>query len=107
MGCDEGETQFWEDLEEDLGEIPRKENTIRIYEVGASNMADHLVDFAMSQSLVIVNNFLKKAERYRITYKSGDVESQIDYILCRILGESITSQHRPYKYTVQKYNTKE
>ncbi|XP_069971543.1 craniofacial development protein 2-like [Penaeus vannamei] len=91
--CDEEKTQFWEDLEEDLREIPEserlwiggdfnghcgsnnrgKEDAIRIYGVGASNVAgDQLVDFTMSHSLRIVNTFFKKAERHRITYKSRD-----------------------------------
>ncbi|XP_069970999.1 uncharacterized protein PF3D7_1120000-like [Penaeus vannamei] len=38
----------------------------------------------MSHSLRIVNTFFKKAERHRITYKSRDAESKIDYILCRM-----------------------
>ncbi|XP_069993536.1 uncharacterized protein [Penaeus vannamei] len=66
----------------------------------------------MSHSLRIVNTFFKKAERHRITYKSRDAESKIDYILCRmsdrgsikdckvILGESVTSQHRPLVCTL-------
>ena len=55
----------------------------------------------------VVNTYFEKAERHKITYKSGAAESQIDYILCRssdkgnikdckfILGESVTNQHRP------------
>ena len=129
MGCEEKEKiQFWEDMDKELKEIPGskkvwiggdfnghcgkdnrgKEGTIGTYGVGASNEAgDQFVDFAMSHSLRIVNTFFKRAERHRITYKSGAAESQIDFILCRksekknirdckvILGESVTSQHRP------------
>ena len=60
----------------------------------------------------VVNTYLEKAERHKITYNSGAAESQIDYILCRsndkgnikdckvILGESVTNQHRPLVCTL-------
>ena len=64
-------------------------------------------DFAMSHNMRVANSYYEKAERHKITYKSGSAESQIGYILCRssdkgnikdgkvILGESVTNQHRP------------
>ena len=60
----------------------------------------------------LVNTYFEKAERHKITYKSGAAGSQIDYILCRssdkanikdgkvILGESVTNQHRPLVCTL-------
>ena len=60
----------------------------------------------MTHNMRVVNTYFEKAERHKITYKSGAAESQIDYILCRssdkgnikdgkvILGESVTNQHR-------------
>ena len=68
--------------------------------------------FAMSHNMRVVNTYFEKAERHKITYKSGTAESQIDYILCRssdkgnikdckvILGESVTNQHRPLVCTL-------
>ena len=76
--------------------------------MGESNEAgDNCVAFAMSHNMRVVNAYFEKAERHKITYKSGTAESQIDNILCRssdkgnikdckvILGESVTNQHRP------------
>ena len=70
--------------------------------MGESNEAgDNCVAFAMSHNMRVVNTYLEKAERHKITYKSGTAESQIGYILCRstdkgnikdskvILGESV------------------
>ena len=52
--------------------------------MGVRNEAgDTLVNFAMSHDLVVMNTFFKKAERHKLTYKSGSVTSQIDYILCK------------------------
>ena len=85
-----------------------KEETIGKYGVGERNEAgDNVVAFAMSHYMRVVNTYFEKAERHKITYKSGAAESQIDYILCRssgmgnikdgkvILGESMICQHRP------------
>ena len=33
----------------------------------------------------VANTFLKEEEKHRITYKSGTAESQIGYILCRVV----------------------
>ena len=81
--------------------------------MGESNEAgDNCVAFAMSHDMRVVNTYFEKAERHKITYKSGTAESQIDYILCRssdkgnikyckvILGESVTNQHRPLVCTL-------
>ncbi|XP_047489127.1 uncharacterized protein LOC125039332 [Penaeus chinensis] len=85
-----------------------KEEYIGQHEVGVCNEAgEQFMDFAVRHSLRVVNTFFKKAERHKLTYKNGALESQTDYILCRanekanirdckvILGESVTSQHRP------------
>ena len=90
-----------------------KEETIGKYGVGESNEAGYnCVAFAMSHNMRVVNTYFEKAERHKITFKSGAAESQIDYILCRssdkgnikdgkvILGESVTNQHRPLVCTL-------
>ena len=63
--------------------------------------------FATSHTMRVVNTYFEKAERHKITYKSGAAVSQIDYMLCRssdkgnikdckvILGESVANQPRP------------
>ena len=68
--------------------------------------------FAVSHNMRVVSTYFEKAERHKITCKSGTAESQIDYILCRssdkgnikdckvILGESVTNQHRPLVCTL-------
>ena len=81
--------------------------------VGESNEAgENCVAFAMSHTMRVANTYFEKADRHKITYKSGTAESQIDHILCRssdkgnikdckvILGESVTNQHRPLVCTL-------
>nr|XP_027234580.1 uncharacterized protein LOC113825926 [Penaeus vannamei] len=93
-GCDEEEkTQFWEDLEEDLREIPES------YRLEETSMA---TAGATTEERRIPSEYM---ELERATWQV--IKSQIDYILCRmsdrgnvkdckvILGESVTSQHRP------------
>ena len=76
--------------------------------MGESNEAgENVVAFVMRHNMRVVNNYFAKAERHKITHKSGAALSQIDYMLCRssdkcnikdgkvILGESVTNQHRP------------
>ena len=124
-GCGENEKiKFWEEMDEDMRDIPDteklwvggdvsghcgrnnsgKEETIGKYGMRESNEAGYkFVAFAMSHNMRVVNTYFEKAERHKITYKSGAAESQIDYILCRssdngnikdgkvILGESVTN----------------
>ena len=133
-GCGDNEKiKFWEEMDEELRDIPDtvkvwvggdfnchcgwnnsgKEETIGKYGVGESNEAgENCVAFAMSHNMRVMNTYFEKAERHKITYKSGTSESQIDYILCRsrdkgnikdckvILGESVTNQLRPLVCTL-------
>ena len=49
--------------------------------MGESNEAgDNFVAFAISHNMRVVNIYFEKAERHKITYKSGTAESQIDYV---------------------------
>ena len=81
--------------------------------MGDSNEdGDNLMAVAMSHNMGVVNTYFEKAERHKITYKTGETESQIDYISCRssdkgnikdgkvILGESVTNKHRPLVCTL-------
>ena len=42
-----------------------------------------VVDFAKRVDLVIVNTYFKKKDEHRVTYKSGNKSSQVDYVMCR------------------------
>ncbi|MCI4382168.1 hypothetical protein PGIGA_G00260670 [Pangasianodon gigas] len=65
-----------------------------------------VVDFAKRMDMAVVNTYFQKREEHRVTYKSGDRSTQVDYILCRrgnlkeisdckvIVGESVARQHR-------------
>ena len=67
---------------------------------------DRVVEFANKFDLVIANTWFTKTRSQLITFKSGNSESQIDYILtnrrilkdiinCKTIpGESVVSQHR-------------
>ena len=133
-GCGENEKiKFSEEMDEELRDIPDtekvwvggdlnghcgwnnsgKEETIGRYGVGESNeTGEKVVAFAMSHNMRVVNTYFEKAERHKITCKSGTTESQIGYILCRssdkgnikdckvILGESVTNQHKPLVCTL-------
>lgn len=65
-----------------------------------------ILEFAVAHGLVVGNSFFKKKDDHLITYQSGSIRSQIDYILLRkrdfklakdvkvIPGEECTLQHR-------------
>ena len=42
-----------------------------------------VVDFAKRMNLAIVNTYFKKKDEHRVTYKSGDKSTQVDYVTCR------------------------
>ncbi|KAK2891510.1 hypothetical protein Q8A73_017175 [Channa argus] len=50
-----------------------------------------VVDFAKRMEISVVNTFFQKRQEHRVTYKSGERSTQVDYILCRrrrVLGVS-------------------
>ena len=65
-----------------------------------------VVDFGKRMDLAIVNTYFKKKDEHRVTYKSGEKSTQVDYVMCRrrnlkeicdckvILNERIAKQHR-------------
>jgi len=68
---------------------------------------DRIVDWATAGGMALVNTYFMKLEQQKITYKSGNNNTQIDYIACRrqqlkdvldckvLPGESVAKQHRP------------
>ena len=65
-----------------------------------------VVDFGKRMDLAIVNNYFKKKDEHRVTYKSGGKSTHVDYVMCRrrnlkemcdckvILNECVAKQHR-------------
>ena len=82
------------------------EEIMERYGAGTRNKEGSMVvDFAKRMDLVIVNTYFKKKDEHRVTYKSGDKSTQVDYVMCRrknlkkmcnckvILNECIAKQH--------------
>ena len=65
-----------------------------------------VVNFMKRIDLVIVNTYFKKKDEHRVTYKSGQKSTQVDYVMCRrtnlkkmcnckvIVNTCIAKQHR-------------
>ena len=65
-----------------------------------------VVAFAKRMEMAVVNTYFKKKEEHRVTYKSGERCTQVDYVLSRrcnlkeirdckvVAGESVARQHR-------------
>ena len=65
-----------------------------------------VVDFATRMEMAVVNRYFKKREEHRVTYMSGGMSSQVDYIIFRraylkeigdckvIAGDNVAKQHR-------------
>ena len=77
------------------------------YRAGTRNKEGSMVvDFGKRMDLVIVNTYFKKKDEHRVTNKSGEKSTQVDYVMCRrrnlkemcdckvILNECVTKQHR-------------
>ena len=68
-----------------------------------NNEGERLIDFAMAGDIALLNTFY--SQRDQITYTSGGLEAQLDYILyrrglmnevknCKVIkGESVAKQH--------------
>ena len=64
-----------------------------------------VVDFAKRMDLVIANTYFKKKDEHKVTYKSGEKSTQVDYTMCRrrnlkemcdckvIVNECVAKQH--------------
>ncbi|KAK3557502.1 hypothetical protein QTP70_028318, partial [Hemibagrus guttatus] len=128
VGCElEEKERFWSELDEVMESIPTGERVVIGADfnghVGEGNRGDEevmgkfgvkemnlegqmVVDFAKRMDMGVVNTYFQKREEHRVTYKSGDRSTQVDYILCRrgnlkeisdckvVVGESVARQHR-------------
>ena len=100
----EEKNDFWEDLNELIESISKKERTVLSADlnghVGKGNIGDEeimgrygagtrnkegsmIVDFGKRIDLAIVNTYFKKKDEHRVTYKSGVKSTQVDYVMCR------------------------
>ena len=77
------------------------------YGTGTRNKERSMVgNFSKTMDLAIVNTYLKKKDKHRVTYKSGGKRTQVDYVMCRkqnlkemcdckvIVNECVAKQHR-------------
>jgi hypothetical protein len=128
MGCaQEEKDSFWKSFDSAMQGIEREEKVViggdlngRVGKVrggyerihGGCGYGDRneeggeVLRFAEAYDMALVNTYFKKPERHLITFKSGRVQSQIDYVMVRrnelkkvkdckvILGECVVEQHR-------------
>ncbi|KAI5615334.1 hypothetical protein C0J50_10843 [Silurus asotus] len=105
VSCEmEEKEKFWSELDEVVDGVPRNERLVIGADfnghVGEGNRGDQevmgryglkernvegqmVVDFAKRMKMAVVNRYFKKKEDHRVTYKSGERCTQVDYVLCR------------------------
>ncbi|KAL1279411.1 hypothetical protein QQF64_026084 [Cirrhinus molitorella] len=121
VGCElEEKERFWSELDEVIESVPTGERVVVGADfnghVGEGNTDDEEVmgkfgvkernlEGQMVVGLAVVNTYFQKREEHRVTYKSGGMSTQVDYILCRrgnlkeisdckvVVGESVARQH--------------
>ncbi|XP_047502966.1 uncharacterized protein LOC125048346 [Penaeus chinensis] len=128
VGCDAEEKEnFWKTMGEVMLEIPGTEkvwigadlnghvgggvdgygSNIGKFGFGTRNEeGDNILEFVAANNLAITNTYFQKSDSRRITYTSGGVNSQVDYIICRrselkrvqdckvLPGEAVAKQHK-------------
>ena len=123
----EDKNDFWEDLDGLIESISTEERIVLGADlnghVGEGNIGDEeimgrygagtrnnegsmVVDLGKRMDLAIVNTYFKKKYEHRVTYKSGETSTQVDYVICRrrnlkemcdckvILNECVAKQNR-------------
>ena len=66
--------------EENIGD----EEIMGRYGAGTRNKEGSIVvDFGKRMDLAIVNNYLKKKDKHKMTYKGGGKSTQVDNVMCR------------------------
>ena len=100
----EEKNDFWQDLDGLIESISKQERivlganlnahigkenigdeeTMGIYGAGTRNKKGLMVvNFAKRMDLAIVNIYFKKKYKHRMTCKSGEKSTQVDYVMCR------------------------
>ena len=123
----EEKNNFWEDLDGLIESVSKKERRVLgaglnghvgegnigddeimgRYSAGTRNKEGSMVmDFGKRIDLAIVNTYFKKKDEHRVTYKSGEISTLVDYLMCRrrnlkemcdckvIVNECVAKQHR-------------
>ena len=124
---EEEKQEFWENLTDEVTEVPLSEgvllggdlnghvgsersgfeDVLGPFGIGERNReGETILEFCQSQGLKIINTVFKKSREKLLTYKSGETETQIDFIMMRrmenirekdctvIPGEACLPQHR-------------
>ncbi|XP_063615696.1 craniofacial development protein 2-like [Penaeus indicus] len=128
VGCDDVEKEdFWRTVSEVMVKIPRTERVWIGADLnghvggGAQGYGDNIgkfgfgtrneegqtiLDFVAANNLAVTNTYFKKKDSRKITYTSGGVNSQVDYVICRrselkrvqdckvLPGEAVAKQHK-------------
>lgn len=128
VGCRAEEKEdFWSQLHDVVQAIPAREDlfiggdlnghigsdrhgfedVMGSYGIGERNNEGHtILEFSLANDLKILNTCFQKPREKKITYKSGDAETQIDFLLmkkseniwardCKVIpGEACVPQHR-------------
>jgi len=123
----EEKEEFWGMMDDSIGNIPKNEilviggdlnghvgrdrngfeDVMGIDGYGERNVdGENILEICQSRQLKILNTMFKKEDKKKITYKNGDRETQVDYILvrvnekirfkdCKVIpGEECLTQHR-------------
>ena len=127
---DQEKIDFWESFEDEVGRIPESEilliggdvnghvgrdnggyeDVMGKYGYGSRNSeGETVLDVCKNHNLKILNTYFEKEDQKLITYKSGDISTQIDLLLLRkvrsvnytdchaIAGEDCLTVHRPVR----------
>ena len=127
QGCEESEKEdFREELKDRIGEVPDSEVAILIGDMNAhigrdrdgyeevmgkfgmgerNHEGEQMLQMCLQLGMKIWNTWFKKRKEHLITYKSGNVATQIDFIMtrgrvvearnCKVIpGEECLTQHR-------------
>ena len=97
--------EFWGVMDDSIGNIPENEilligedfnghmgrdrndieDVMGIDGYGERNAdCENILEICQSRQLKILNTMFKKQDKKQITYKNGDRETQVDYILVRV-----------------------
>ena len=100
----EEKNDFWEDLDGLIESVSKEERIVLGADlnghVGEGNIGNEeimgrygagrrnregsmVVKFAKRMDLAIVNTYFKNKDEHRVTYKSGEKSTQVDYVMCR------------------------
>ena len=103
----EEKNDFWQDLDGLIESVSKQERIVLGVNlnghVGKGNIGDEkimgrygagtrnkeglmVIEFAKRMDLAIVNTYFKKKDEHRVTYKSGEKSTQVDYVMSRRRG---------------------